>query len=150
MLKLFAGVGVVGTTVAIAASLPYVKDTFFHVPKIVRPSVNVHVGKPLQCIGNPIAFAQGWEPHKSYECDSFDTQLVTLVQQSTPTNDEREATVYLCDRHIRDAEFHHQWFAETYPLLWQQNVFPMNSPRQRSYFHNQNPRDFRRSVPALK
>ncbi len=155
MIKVFAGIGVIGTTVAAIASVPYIKDTFFHEPKIVRPSVNVNLGrpsfdKPLQCIGNAIAFAQGWEHHKSYECDSVDTQLVTLIQKSTPTSEEREATVYLCDRHLRDAEAHHQWFAETSPLLWQHNVFPMNSPRQRSYFHNQKPRDYRRSVPALK
>lgn len=150
MIELFAGIGVVGSILTLAASLPYLKDTFFHGPKIVRPRVNVDMGKRLQCIGNPIAFAQGWQPHKSYECESFDTQLVVLLQQSTPNNEEREATVYLCDRHIRDAEFHHQWFAEKYPLLWQKNVFPMNSPRQRSYFHNQKPRDFRRSVPAVK
>lgn len=125
---------------------PLIKDTFFHEPKVTRPFRDL-LTADQKCKGNAVALCENWAPHESYTCQNIRTRPVVLVQKKSPTNEEREVEVYLCNQHLRDAEAHHQWFAESFPERWQDNVFPMDSPNKRTYYHNMQPLDYRRSVP---
>jgi len=116
-------------------------------PKLNRTQVN-ESRKDHKCVGNAVAFYNQWKHHPSYDCNETRTRLTVLNRKSTVSDVdvEEEVLVDICVRHLRDAEWHHAWQMEKQPERWQHFVFPMSTPTKRSYFHNQEPIDWRRSM----